>query len=169
MTTVGVDCGLTGAIAFYDRQCGILHVDDMPTYKVTVNKTKRARIDDVALLTLFELVALKGATRVVIEQIWARPGEASRGAFALGVCVGLVRMACVAMRLPVEEVPPQTWKRILRVPGKDIEPTDAIIKRADELLPYHRDKWRGPKGGKSLDRAEAAMLAYYGEVHLVGP
>ena len=50
MTTIGVDCGLHGAMAFYDHTRGILQLDDMPTYKITVNKTMRARVDDVALL-----------------------------------------------------------------------------------------------------------------------
>lgn len=151
-------------MAYYDHAHGILHIEDMPTYRITVGKTKRARIDDVALLNYFELAKLKGADRVVIEQLWERPGD--RGMFAMGMCAGLVRMACIAMRLPVDEVPPQTWKRVLRVPGKLVESTEAIIERADDLLPDHRDKWRGPKGGRLLDRAEAAMLGYYGETYL---
>jgi hypothetical protein len=167
VTTVGVDCGIGGAMAYYDHRNGILNIEDMPVYKITVNKTKRHRVDDVALLTYFELAKLKGADRVVIEQLWERPGD--RGMFALGLVAGLVRMACIATHLPVDEVPPQTWKKLLRVPGKRVDTTgEAIIERADDLLPVHRDKWRGPKGGRQLDRAEAAMLAYYGEMFIVG-
>jgi hypothetical protein len=154
-------------MAYYDHRNGILHIEDMPTYRITVNKTKRNRIDDVALLTYFELTKLKGADRVVIEQLWERPGD--RGMFVMGLCFGLVRMACISVHLPVEEIPPQTWKKLLRVPGKSAADNDeAIVKRADDLLPTHRDKWRGPRGGRQLDRAEAAMLAYYGETFLVG-
>ena len=167
MTTVGVDCGLGGAMAYYDHERAILQIVDMPTYKITVNKTRRARIDDVELLTYFELAKLKGADRVVIEQIWERPGD--RGMFIMGLCVGLVRMACISAKLPVEEIPPTSWKKLLRVPGKAKDQTgEEIINRADQLLPGHSDKWRGPKGGRLLDRAEAAMLAYYGETFLVG-
>ena len=166
MTTIGVDVGLSGAMAYYDHERGILDIVDMPTYKITVNKTKRSRIDDVELLTYFELAGLKGADRVVIEQLWDRPGD--RGMFAMGMCFGLVRMACIAGKIPVEEVPPQTWKALLRVPGKRSgkEPDQAIMERADDLLPTFRHMWRGPKGGRLLDRAEAAMLAYYGETIL---
>jgi len=150
-------------MAFYDHANGILEIRDMPVYKITVNKTKRNRVDDVELLTYFELAKLKGADLVVIEQLWERPGD--RGMFAMGMCAGLVRMACIAAKIPVEEIPPQTWKALLRVPGKRSgkEPDEAIIERADDLLPTHRDKWRGPRGGRLLDRAEAAMLGYYGE------
>ena len=154
-------------MAYYDHRNGILNIEDMPVYKITVNKTKRHRIDDVALLTYFELAKLKGADRVVIEQLWERPGNT--GMFTMGLCAGLVRMACISVHLPVEEIPPQTWKKLLRVPGKRTDDAgEAIVERADDLLPTHRDKWRGPKGGRQLDRAEAAMLAYYGETFLVG-
>ncbi len=165
MTTVGVDCGLGGAMAFYDSQRNVLHIEDMPTYKVTVGKTKRARIDDVALLTYFELAKLKGADRVVIEQIWERPAQ--RGMFIMGMCVGLVRMACISAKLPVDEVLPQTWKKQLRVPGKTTDDADEqIMARADNMFPEHTQLWRGTKGGRLLDRAEAAMIAYYGEFYL---
>ena len=161
-----MDVGLGGALAYYDHVRSIMVIENMPVYKITVNKTKRNRVDDVALLNYFELAMLKGADRVVIEQLWERPGD--RGMFAMGLCAGLVRMACIAAKIPVEEVPPQTWKKLLRVPGKQSgkEPDQAIIERADDLLPTYRDMWRGPKGGRLLDRAEAAMLAYYGETIL---
>lgn len=167
MTTIGVDCGLGGAMAYYDHARRILHLENMPVYTTTVNKTKRNRVDDVALLNYFELAKIKGADRVVIEQIWERPGD--RGMFVMGLCVGLVRMACIAAKLPIEEIPPSTWKKLLRVPGKTKDTTgEAIMRRADELFPDHRDGFRGPKGGRLVDRAEAAMLGYYGETFLVG-
>jgi hypothetical protein len=154
-------------MAYYDHGRSILHIEDMPGYKVTVGKTKRQRIDDVALLNYFEMAKLRGADRVVIEQIWERPGD--RGMFVMGMCVGLVRMACISARLPIEEIPPATWKRLLRVPGKAKDQTgEEIMRRADEMFPDHRDKFRGPKGGRLVDRAEAAMLGYYGETFLVG-
>jgi Holliday junction resolvasome RuvABC endonuclease subunit len=166
VTTVGVDCGIGGALAYYDHKNGVLQIEDMPVYKITVNKSKRHRVDDVALLNYFEMATLKGADRVVIEQLWERPGQ--RGMFILGVCAGLVRMACIANKLPIDEVPPQTWKKILRVPGGLKADDQQIMQRADDMLPAHRHLFRGVKGGRLLDRAEAAMLAYYGETYLAG-
>src|SRR5262245_26886351 len=128
MPSVGVDVGIGGAMAYYDHPNGILDIQDMPTYLITVNKKKRARVDDVALLTYFELAALKGVDRVVIEQLWERPGD--RGMFVMGLCAGLVRMACIAAKIPVDEVPPQTWKKLLRVPGKTGDNDQAVIERA---------------------------------------
>jgi hypothetical protein len=164
MTTIGVDCGIGGALCYYDHGRDILQVENMPVYAVTVNRKKRNRIDEVALLNYFELAILKGADRVVIEQIWERPGQ--RGMFIMGQCVGLVRMAAIVTRIPVDEVLPQAWKKILRVPGGEKADDEMIMKRADDMMPNHREKWRGERGGRLLDRAEAAMIAYYGETYL---
>ncbi|MFN3612577.1 hypothetical protein, partial [Tepidimonas sp.] len=81
-------------------------------------------------------------------------------------------MACVIARLPIETVPPMTWKKLLSVPGKAKnekagERDRQIVARADEILPDYRRMWRGPKGGILVDRAEAAMLAYFGLVHVL--
>lgn len=166
MTTIGIDAGTGGAMCYYDHTRGILHVENMPVYAVTINKKKRNRIDEVALLNYFELAAIKGVDRIVMEQQWERPHMS--GMFALGLATGLTRMASIVSRIPIDEVPPMTWKYILRVQGGKSADDEAIMRRAEELLPAHREKFRGPRGGRLLDRAEAAMLAYYGETHLAG-
>lgn len=85
-----------------------------------------------------------------------------------GFTTGLIYMAAVAARIPVETVPANTWKAVMKVQGKAHvaakggKKSDAVIHRADELMPDHRNLWRGPQGGADMDRAEAAMLALYG-------
>jgi hypothetical protein len=153
-------------MAYYDHARGLMQIEDMPTYKTTVNKSLRLRVDDLALLRYFEMAALKGCDRVVIEQIWERPAQ--RGMFVMGMVVGLVRMACISARLPIDEVPANTWKRILRVPGGQKADDAMIAQRANQMLPSYSHLWYGPKGGILLDRAEAAMLGYYGETFLAG-
>jgi hypothetical protein len=108
----------------------------------------------------------------VIEAVGGRPKQGASSAFVFGYTVGLIYMACVSVKLPIETVPPQVWKKILAVPGKKNKKDEpvrpqkdidgAIIGRADELMPAHRSMWRGPQGGFKMDRAEAAMLAFYG-------
>lgn len=166
MSVIGVDPGLGGALAHYNREQNILRVTSMPSWYMAVGKKTRKRIDAVALINYFELQKLMGAELVVIEAVGGRPKQSASSGFVFGYTVGLVYMACIAVRLPIETVPPTTWKKFLRVPGKNIDPS-AIIKRADELLPDHREQWRGPKGGLSLDRAEAAMLALFGEQYVI--
>ncbi len=168
MSVIGVDPGLTGAMARYDSEADTLDIMDMPTWWMTVGKKKRQRVDAVDLAEYFELAKMMGVELVVIEAVGGRPKQSAGAGFVFGYTVGLIYMACVMCRLVVETVPPQTWKKFMRVPGKKGLPSEkraaeqAIQHRADELFPHHRDKWRGPHGGKRLDRCEAAMLAKFG-------
>lgn len=158
MSIVGVDPGLHGAMAFYEPRTGLLEITDMPTFNMTVGARTRERIDAVALLEYFELAKMQGATLVVIEQVGGRPKQGNM--FPFGYSIGLLYMACIAARIPIEAVPSRTWKKLMRVPGKKDDEGN-IISRADELFPDHRNLWRGPKGGPKLDRAEAALIAKY--------
>lgn len=163
MAVVGVDPGLNGAMALYDKTLGVVDVQDMPTFMATVNKKKRQRVDGVALLEYFRWAKDMGAELAVIEQVGGRPKQSASGAFVFGYTVGLVMMACTATRLPVETVTPVAWKKLLRVPGGKDADDNAIMQRADDMMPDFTHMWRGKQGGRKLDRAEAAMLAYYGE------
>lgn len=170
MSVIGVDPGTGGALALYDHVAGVLDVQDMPCWYMQVGSKKRRRVDPVALLEYFEMQKMMGATLVLIEAVGGRPRQSASGAFVFGYTAGLIYMACIACRLPIETVPPQVWKRTMRLPGKKKGEKEGktpkqieteIINRADELFPDHRNKWRGPQGGYKLDRAEAALLARY--------
>lgn len=183
MSVIGVDPGLSGALACYDYDTGGMSIIDMPIFHMVVAKKKRARVDAIALLEYFDMQKMMGAELVIIEAVGGRPKQSASSAFVFGYTVGLIYMAAISCRIPVETVPPQVWKKILKVPGKVVARTEkdkmalltgeknkvkqkesdgAIIMRADELMPDHANLWRGPQGGYKVDRAEAAMLALYG-------
>lgn len=194
MTLVmGVDPGLNGALVVYDTDSGgLVSVEDMPTWMMAVGGKKRKRIDAVSLADTIDTAKLIGVDLVVIEAVGGRPKQSASAGFVFGYTVGLLYMACVMHRLPIETVPPQHWKKLMRVPGKarvrrdDAEAkalTDeqrkalsktaskdaelAIVHRADELFPDSRNLWRGARGGYMLDRAEAALLAKFGGDHVL--
>jgi len=158
---IGVDPGIGGALARYDGTD--MTIMDIPGYQMMVGRKTRRRIDAVELIDYFELQKAMGAELVIIEAVGARPRQS--GMFVFGYTVGLIYMACVAVKLPIETVPSQVWKRMLNVPGKGTGDPNAIMHRADEIMPQFSGLWRGPNGGKLMDRAEAAMLAYYGLKH----
>lgn len=172
MSVIGVDPGISGALALYDATG--LYVDDMPTFGIKVGKSIRKRVDAVALLEQLELYQMMGGSVVILEEVGGRPAQGASAAYVLGTVSGMIYMACVALKLPIEMVPPQKWKKALSVPGKkdaagdDKAAADAIMRRAQEIMPHEAHKLRGPMGGAKLDRAEAAMLAYYGFMHNVG-
>ena len=189
---MGVDPGANGALCVYDSDTNsIVSMNDMPVWYMAVGKTSRARIDAPALEDIIVFAKeILGVELVVIEEVNERPKQS--GMFAFGFSVGLLYMACISARLPIETVPPATWKKLMRVPGKpkstrapkDETPEqeearkkknrenskaadDSIVHRADELFPDFRRMWRGPQGGYKVDRAEAALLARFGADHVL--
>jgi len=169
MTLVmGVDPGKDGAIASVDSDTGrIVAMHDMPTWNQAIGQSKRKRINPVAVSEIFQLAKMLGVEMVVIEAVGGRPRQSAMNAFTFGYGVGLVFMACIAHQLPIESVPPASWKKLLNVPGKSKADDTAIMTRADEMFPDDRQLFRGPKGGNRVDRAEAAMLAKFGCRHLL--
>lgn len=183
---IGIDPGANGALVRYDYRSGSLDIQDIPTWYQTVGNKKRSRIDAVALAEYFEMQKLCGAEIVMIEAVGGRPKQSASNAFVFGYGVGLIYMACIMARLPIETAYPAVWKKIMRLPGKraprkkdDPEPTKAqqsahkkeaegtIIQRADELFPDYTHMWRGAKGGYKVDRAEATLLARYCADHVI--
>lgn len=165
---IGVDPGINGALATYDANYGLVSLIDMPAWHMPVGKKTRKRVDAVELADFFDTAKLLGVEIVVIEAVGGRPRQSASGGFVFGYTVGLIYMACIQARIPIETVPPTDWKKLLNVPGKSKANDDAIMARADELFPDHRHLMRGPKGGKMVDRAEAAMLALFGTRYLTG-
>lgn len=168
MSVIGIDPGVHGAIAWYSPATSEMRIDDMPVLRIKKGARVREVIDLVGLANYFEIMKLYGVELVVREDVNQRPGQTNQ--FAFGYGVGLIDMVCVMVRLPIETVTPAVWKRVMHVPGKGAADADEIIiRRADELLPEYREKWRGERGGRKVDRAEAAMLAKYAADHLLRP
>jgi crossover junction endodeoxyribonuclease RuvC len=161
---LGIDPGLSGALAMYWPKTGILHVADMPTINAGKGKASKRIIDVQALALLVgdmhnnDLV--QGViTHCFLEQVGTRPGEGAVGAFTFGEGVGVLRGILAANLIPVTRVTPATWKKALGVPAAK----DGARARASELLPRHADKWTRVKDD---GRAEASMLCLYGAMQL---
>lgn len=158
MKVVGIDPGATGALAVFDTDGGLETIYDMPRWNVVVGKTTRPRIDTVQLAELFDVFKMLDVRLVVIEAVGGRPKQSASAAYVFGFGVGLLMMAAIQSRIPIETVEPATWKKLMRMPKDD----QGIVARGDELFPAHRDQFRGPKGAAKHDRVEAAALAKYG-------
>lgn len=164
MTLVlGVDPGGTGAFAVYCTETRrLVSVEDMPVWFQAVGKRKRKRVDALALADMFDVYEMMGVELVVMEAVGGRTGQGAAAGFVFGYGVGLIYMAALYSRIVIETVPPASWKKVMNVPGKQAADDSAIIARADELFPHDRHNFRGERGGKKVDRAEAAMLAKFG-------
>lgn len=164
---LGVDPGATGAFAIYDTVSRrIVSMEDMPVWYQTVGKAKRKRVDGLALADQFETYAMMGVELVVMEAVGGRPKQSASSAFVFGYGIGLIYMAALYSKIVIETVPPAAWKKLMNVPGKQSGSDDDILARADELFPEDRALFRGDRGGKKIDRAEAAMMAKFGAEHV---
>lgn len=170
MTLVlGVDPGHSGAFAVYDTDSArVVSMDDMPTWFQVVGKKKRPRVDALALADMFDTYEMMGVAMMVLEAVGGRPAQSASAAFVFGYGLGLIYMAGLYSRIPVETVAPATWKKLMNIPGKGKADDSAIQQRANELFPHDRHLFMRPRARTpSSDRAEAAMLAKFGGDHLL--
>jgi crossover junction endodeoxyribonuclease RuvC len=151
---LGIDPGLSGALALYDPATNLLDVRDVPTLSLTRNLKNKREVDVQALVDMIAWMATSLPT-VFIENATPMPGQGSSSIFSFGKTFGILYGVCAANKLVIERVAPQSWKRLLAVP-KD---KDGARARASVLLPRHSTNWPLKKHD---GRAEAALIALYG-------
>jgi len=171
----GIDPGVSGAIAIYCTDTKtLLSVEDIPTWYETVGKKKRKRLDTLALTDLFDMMKMLGVELVVMEAVGGRPRQSASAGFVFGYTVGVLYSSILHAKIMLETVAPQEWKKLLRIPGKangkdkdeKKKASGDIMRRVAELFPNDTDKFKGPKGGYFMDRADAAMLSKFGGDYL---
>lgn len=146
---MGIDPGLSGAIAVYDGAQALV-VYDMPVLQM---KTRRV-VDEYALARLIDNWSSK-VSQAWVEQVATRPGEGAVGAFTFGRSYGVVRGVLAANFITIHDVPPQVWKRAMKVTGDK----DESRARASALLPRHAHNWPLKKHD---GRAESVLIALFG-------
>jgi len=151
---LGIDPGLSGALALYIPATDTLHVGDVPIHEIKRGKQTKREVDVHRLVAIFRDCAVHRPI-VWIEQVGTMPGEGPVGAFTFGRTVGILTGVAIAMDLVLERVTPQVWKRGLNV----LADKDAARARASALLPRHAHCWPLKKHD---GRAEAALIALYG-------
>lgn len=159
MHFIGIDPGLSGALALYDPASGSLDVRDMPVFVVPKagGSGKRTELDVFGIAAIIDEWSVL-RLRAYVEQVGATPQMGVTSAFSFGGSYWAARMACAAHFIPTETVAPQRWKRALNVKG-GADKTDAVRARASALLPQHSAFWTRAKDD---GRAEAALIALYG-------
>ena len=155
----GIDPGLTGAVAVYDRDADkLIGVWDIPIFKEQVGRTERRRLDMPALRDLFTLLQTFDIKLIGIEKVqgWGGKGQSASAAFQFGYVYSKIESAA-EIAAPVAHARPDVWKMREKVPKDE----RAIAKMACEAFPEHAARFAGPKGAPLHDRAEAALLARY--------
>lgn len=143
MRIVGVDPGLTGALALYVRD-RITAVVDMPVIDGTVDA-----------YSLTSVVAEWGAVdRVVVEQQQAMPRQGVASTFKTGANYGRILGVLAALQRPVQHVTAGMWTKALRV-GSD---KALHRRRAQDEWPVIADLFARAKDD---GRADACLIALW--------
>jgi crossover junction endodeoxyribonuclease RuvC len=141
---VGVDPGMTGALAILDGDV-LVEIHDMPVAGGSVS---------AQMLVTLERWAEPIYGTVVIEDVHSMPKQGVASSFKFGESKAvLVGMFAQAFR-PVVFVAPQKWKRDLRL----TRDKGACRQRASELWPADAKRFTRARDD---GRAEAALIAHW--------
>lgn len=163
MHKIGIDPGLTGALALFapgdDR---VLALDDMPVSQKLSGKGQQVNAPGVRrLLESYVARARGGPVSVLVERVAAMPGEGKRkmgatSAFSFGFGAGIVEGVVCALGLPYAYVYPQTWKSRAGLLRK---PKEAALTLAQQLYP---DVGHMLTRKRDVGRADAILIARFG-------
>lgn len=146
--TLGIDPGLSGAVAALDLPNQRFVALPIPTFEVSGKRS----IDDRALFDW--LKDYDHADEAMLEHVHAFPGQGVVSMFNFGTAFGACRMGLAAIGVPYRLIKPAVWKSALAVPADK----DGARMRATQLMPWAAAAWSRKK---DHNVAEAALLAYY--------
>lgn len=148
MIVIGIDPGLTGALAVLTHDGAVERLADLPV----IRDRSLAWIDGAELQSTL-LDALRGRTaRAVVERVSAMPKQGIASAFTFGVGFGSILGVLRALQIRIELVTPATWKRALGL-------------SSDKHASLHKARLLFPTADLNLakhdGRAEALLLAHW--------
>lgn len=151
---IGIDPGLSGAIARLDSASGEVRIEDVPTFEVKRNGKAKREIDCHSLARIVDDMTKEPGTRIVIEGVGAMPGQGVSSVFAFGKAFGVLIGVSAATFCPIDFVSPAKWKREVGVTASK----DGSRAKASMLFPRYSELWRRAKDD---GRAEALLIALY--------
>lgn len=142
---MGVDPGLSGALAFYNPKFPqLIAAYDMPVIGKEMNAAE-----------LFDIIDSFKPVAAIIEVVHAMPKQGVSSSFNFGMSYGVIRGVVGASKIRTHLVAPTKWKKYFSL-SADKEASRAMAIRHWPDSPHFRRK-------KDHGRAEAALLALYGD------
>lgn len=141
MRIVGIDPGLSGALALIDERHRFVDCEDIPT--MARGKTKKQKVNAAALgnilrewepnLVVLELVTgAIGKPGHICPHCGMRKNVGAASGFNFGHTAGAIEGAIAVLGIPYELLAPVVWKRHFQLVGQDKEASRA---KAIELWP----------------------------------
>jgi len=176
MIYIGIDPGLSGAVAALDGAGRVISLQDTPTIEQRVGKHVRNTYAEPGMASLIEGI-IRSATLasctecgvvdrelisshavIMIENVHAMPKQGVSSSFSFGVGYGVWRGIIATLGIPYHRVEPTVWKKALGLP----KAKGAAVARALKLFPRAEigHAYRG-RMIYSDGRAEALLIAHY--------
>ena len=161
MIIVGIDPGLTGAIAILDNK-KVISLFDMPV--MAEGKKNKRQLNSAQLVNILSEYKKRkdDEVSVVVEQVNAMPGQGVTSMFNFGQTFGAIKGVCAALSLPIYFVRPSKWKKQFELinSSKDASRTKVI-----EMYPYLSDQLSKKK---DVNKSDAILIArFYSDTRLL--
>lgn len=151
---LGIDPGLSGALALYDPVKPHIAVMDMPTLEISSNGKKRRVIDLYQLAQFFDMWSGQ-IIKAFIEDPRSMPNDGAVQAFKFGFCCGVAQSMVAANFIPMALINPRVWKTAMKLSSDK----DASRLVASQMFPQFSGNWNLKKHD---GRAEAVLIGVYG-------
>jgi len=137
---MGVDPGISGAVAFYFPDENRVSAYDVPVVDNQINGP-----------ALADLVRQYAPEIAIVEAVHSMPKQGVASTFKVGVAYGIALGVIGACHIPMVLVTPTSWKKKLRLNADKEESRAAAIRQFPSNPSFSRKKDHG--------RAEAALIA----------
>ena len=159
MRIIGIDPGLSGAIAILDEK-KVVGIFDMPV--MSEGKKNKRQLNSAQLVSIMiEHKNSNDEMAVVVEQVNAMPGQGVTSMFNFGQSFGAIKGVCAALNLPIFFVRPSKWKKHFELinSSKDSSRTKVI-----EMYPSLSSQLAKKK---DVNKSDAILIArFYTETRL---
>ena len=153
MRIIGIDPGLSGAVAILDK-LKIFDLFDMPI--MAEGKKNKNQLNIAQLVKIIRShILTNDDTFVIVEQVSAMPGQGVTSMFNFGQTFGAIKGICASLNLPIFYVRPNKWKKHFELinASKDASRTKVI-----EMYPSISDRLRKKK---DVNKADAILIARF--------
>ena len=153
MRIIGIDPGLSGAIAVLDNN-KVLKIYDMPV--MAEGKKNKRQLNSAQLVNIIkENIKNHDEINVVVEQVNAMPGQGVTSMFNFGQTFGAIKGVCAALSLPIFFIRPSKWKKYFELinSSKDSSRTKVI-----EMYPSIANQLSKKK---DVNKSDAILIARF--------
>jgi len=148
---IGIDPGISGALALLDDDGQLVDVKDMP---IMAGTGKRQQINGAELSKM--LISMShDVSGAYLEHVSAMPKQGVSSMFSFGMSYGIVLGILAALQIPVLLVTPRAWKKRAGLEKKEKDACRTLMQQLYPAAPLGRKK--------DIGRADAIAIARFGK------